>query len=109
MQVENWSQKLIAKSYRCELTAVAFAALLALAGTNAQALTLGRITVQSALGEALRAEIDIPEITAEEAASLKAQVALPEAYKSSGMDYSPVLPGVRVALQKRQDGRAYLR
>lgn len=109
LQVENWSQKLIAKSYRCELTAVAFAALLALAGTNAQALTLGRITVQSALGEALRAEIDIPEITAEEAASLKAQVALPEAYKSSGMDYSPVLPGVRVALQKRQDGRAYLR
>ena len=109
LQVENWSQKLIAKSYRCELTAVAFAALLALAGTNAQALTLGRITVQSALGEALRAEIDIPEITADEAASLKAQVALPAAYKSSGMDYSPVLPGVRMVLQRRQDGRAYLR
>ncbi|WP_296490777.1 FimV/HubP family polar landmark protein [Rhodoferax sp.] len=88
---------------------MAFAALLALVGTNAQALTLGRITVQSALGETLRAEIDIPDITADEAASLKAQVALPAAYKSSGMDYSPVLPGLRVVLQKRQDGRAYLR
>ena len=109
LQVENWSQKLIAKSYRYELTAVAFAALLALAGTHAQALTLGRITVQSALGEALRAEIDIPDITADEAASLKAQVALPAAYKTSGMDYSPVLPGVKMVLQKRQDGRSYLR
>lgn len=109
LQVENWSQKLIAKSYRCELTAVAFAALLALAGTHAQALSLGRITVQSALGEPLRAEIDIPEITSEEAATLKAQVATPAAFKSAGMDYSPVLPSLRMVLQKRPDGRAYLR
>ena len=100
---------MIAKSYRCELTAVACAALLALAGTNAQALSLGRITVQSALGEPLRAEIDIPEISAEEASSLKAQVALPAAFKSAAMEYSPVLPGVRMALQKRPDGRTYLR
>lgn len=33
---------------------------------EAQALALGRIQVQSALGEPLRAEIDVPEITAEE-------------------------------------------
>lgn len=100
---------MIAKSYRCELTAVACAALLALAGTQAQALSLGRISVQSALGEPLRAEIDIPEITSEEAATLKAQVALPAAFKSAGMDYSPVLPSLRMVLQKRSDGRAYLR
>ena len=43
------------------------------------ALSLGRITVQSALGEPLRAEIDVPDINAEEAASLKASIALPEA------------------------------
>jgi len=101
--------KLIAKSYRCELTAVTCAVLLALAGTNAQALSLGRITVHSALGEPLRAEIDIPEITSEEAATLKAQVAMPAAFKSAGMDYSPVLPSLRMVLQKRPDGRTYLR
>jgi len=99
----------MAKSYRCELTAVAFAALLALAGTDAHALSLGRISVQSALGEPLRAEIEIPEITPEEAATLQAQVALPAAFKSSGMEYSPVLSSVRISLQKRSDGRAYLR
>lgn len=102
-------KKLIAKSYRCELTAVAIAAFLALGGTNAQALSLGRITVQSALGEPLRAEIDIPEISADEAATLKVQVALPAAFKSAGMEYSPVLPSVRLVLQKRSDGRTYLR
>lgn len=100
---------MIAKSYRCELTAVAFASLLALAGTHAQALSLGRITVQSALGEPLRAEIDIPEITPDEAATLKARVAAPAAFKSAGMDYSAVLPSLRMVLQKRPDGRAYLR
>jgi len=100
---------LIAKSYRCELTAVAIAALLALGGTNAQALSLGRITVQSALGEPLSAEIDIPEINADEAATLKVQIALPAAFRSAGMEYSPVLPSVRVVMQKRSDGRTYLR
>ncbi|MDD2917423.1 FimV/HubP family polar landmark protein [Rhodoferax sp.] len=100
---------MIAKSYRRELTAVAFAALLALGGTNAQALSLGRITVQSALGEPLRAEIDIPEINADEAATLNAKIGSPAAFKSSGMEYSSVLPSVRITLQKRSDGRAYLR
>ena len=48
--------------------AVAAAIVLgALASLEAQALSLGRVTVLSALGEPLRAEIEIPQITAEEA------------------------------------------
>ncbi len=100
---------MIAKSYRWELSAVALAALLALGGSNAQALSLGRITVQSALGEPLNAEIDIADINADEATSLKVQVALPASFKSAGLDYSPVLTGLRMVLQKRPDGRSYLR
>ena len=88
---------------------MALAALLALGGSNAQALSLGRITVQSALGEPLNAEIDIPELNADEATSLKVQVALPATFKSAGLDYSPVLTGLRMVLQKRPDGRSYLR
>lgn len=100
---------MIAKSYRWELTAGALAALLVLGGSNAQAMSLGRITVQSALGEPLKAEIDISDINADEAASLKVQVALPATFKSAGLDYSPVLTGLRMVLQKRPDGRSYLR
>jgi len=74
--------------------AIATTAFFGLWGSNAAALSLGRIVVQSALGEPLRAEIDVPDINAEEAASLKATVALPETFQAAGLDYSPALSGL---------------
>ena len=102
---------MIAKSHRWQKTAIAAsaAALLGLWGTGALALSLGRVTVQSALGEPLRAEVDIPDINAEEAASLKANVASPDAFRAAGMEYNAAIPSVQISLQRRSDGRAYLR
>jgi len=102
---------LIAKSHRWQKTALAAAAitLLGLSGTGALALSLGRITVQSALGEPLRAEIDVPDINAEEAASLKTSVAGPEAFIAAGLEYNPAMSGLQASLQRRPDGRAYIR
>ncbi len=85
------------------------ALLASLASLDAQALALGRITVQSALGEPLRAEIDIPEITTDEAASLRAGVANADAFKAAGLEYTPAVIGVQVSLEKRPNGRSYLR
>ena len=76
---------------------------------DAQALALGRITVQSALGEPLRAEIDVPEISAEEAASLRVGVAPADAFRAAGMEFNPALTDLQVSLQRRPDGRQYLR
>jgi pilus assembly protein FimV len=73
------------------------------------ALSLGRITVQSALGEPLRAEVDLLDINAEEAASLKPAVASPESFRAAGLDYNPALSGLQASLQRRSDGRAYIR
>lgn len=84
-------------------------ALLSLPASTAFALALGRITVQSGLGEPLRAEIDIPEINADEAASLKPSIALPAAFRAAGLDYNPALAGAQITLQRRADGRAYFR
>ena len=78
-------------------------------GLNAHALGLGRLTVQSALGEPLRAEIDVSSLSSEEASTLKLRVASPDAYRAAGVDYNPVLPGTQVQLMKRADGRSYLR
>lgn len=100
---------MIAKSHPCQLTALAIAALLSLWGTPAAALSLGRITVQSALGEPLKAEIDILDINADEASSLVTRVAPPEAFQAAGLDYNPALGGLTASLQRRPDGRAYLR
>jgi pilus assembly protein FimV len=73
------------------------------------ALSLGRITVQSALGEPLRAEVDLLDINAEEAASLQPSVASPESFKAAGLDYNPALSNLQASLRRRSDGRAYIR
>lgn len=101
---------MIAKSHRWQQTAIAAAAiaLLGLSTTGAMALSLGRITVMSALGEPLRAEIDVPDINAEEAASLKAGVAAPEAFVAAGLEFNPAMSSVQATLKRRADGRAFI-
>lgn len=95
--------------WRIGALASAIALLGSLASLEAHALALGRITVQSALGEPLRAEIDIADIRPEEASSLKAGVAPPAVFRAAGLEYGSVAAGVEVSLQRRADGRAYLR
>ena len=73
------------------------------------ALGLGRLNVQSALGEALRAEIDISSLTPEEASSLAVRVAPPETYRAAGVDYNAALASAQAVLARRGDGRPYLR
>ena len=94
--------------WRMGALASAIALLGSLASLDVHALALGRITVQSALGEPLRAEVDILEISAEEAGSLKAVVAGPEAFKFAGLDYNAAVVGLQISLQKRADGRSFL-
>lgn len=100
---------MIAKTSQCRLTALAAAVLLALSSAPAAALSLGRVTVQSALGEPLRAEVDFLDINGEEAASLNAHLAAPEAFKAAGLEYNPALSNLKTTLQRRADGRAYLK
>ncbi len=94
---------------RFALSQVAAVTALGLAAGSAWGLGLGKLTVQSALGETLRAEIDVTSLTPEEAASLKLKVANPEAYRASGLDYNAVLTSAQVQLARRADGRPYLR
>ena len=102
---------MIAKSQHWQKTAIAAAAtaLLTLTTSGALALSLGRITVQSALGEPLRAEVEVPDMNAEEAASLRTTVALPEAFTAAGLEYNSALSSLQATLQRRPDGRAYIR
>jgi pilus assembly protein FimV len=93
---------------RYGLSAVA-AATLALAASSAWPLGLGRLAVQSALGENLRAEIDITSLTPEEASALRVRVAPPEAYRAAGVEYNAVLPATQVSVVRRADGRSFLR
>lgn len=91
------------------IAAAALVSTLMLQVGDAHALALGRVTVQSALGEPLRAEIDVPDITAAEASSLNIGLAPSATYRAAGVDVSPALSQLEVSLQRRPDGRAFLR
>jgi pilus assembly protein FimV len=93
---------------RIALTGVA-AACACLWTTQTWALGLGRLTVQSALGESLRAEIEITSITPEEAATLNLRVAPPDAYRAAGVEYNAALGTAQVQAVRRPDGRTVLR
>lgn len=92
-------------------TALAAAALVALgaAPLAAQALGVGRLNVQSALGEGMRAEIELTSLTPEEASTLQVRIASPEAYRAAGVDYNAVLAATQASVARRADGRPYLR
>ena len=97
------------RRWRIGALASAIALLGSLASVPAYALSLGRITVQSALGEPLRAEIDVTNINADEMASLRVGVAPAEAFKAAGLEYTAAVVGLDIKLQRRADGRPYLR
>ncbi len=91
--------------------AIGLVCLAALPGAISQAYAfgLGHATVKSALGQPLRADIDITQITPDEASSLKVAVAPASAFQSRKLNYSSILPEVTIALEHRPDGRPYLR
>ena len=92
-------------------TALALAAFAALSAMplDALALGVGRLIVQSALGEGMRAEIDLSSLTPEESTSLAVRLAPPEAYRLAGVDYNAVLATTQATVLRRADGRAVVR
>lgn len=83
--------------------------LMALATGLATAAGLGRLTVLSALGHPFSAEIELVSVSKAEMGSLSARIAPPEAYKKANLQYNAALPGARVTIEKRPDGRPYLK
>jgi pilus assembly protein FimV len=85
--------------------AAAVALAVSAIAANANAAGLGRLTVQSALGQPLRAEVEITSLSKDEAASLTAKLAPPEAFKQAGLEYNPALTGLSFTIGQRADGR----
>ncbi|NJA87979.1 hypothetical protein HCX48_01910 [Rhodocyclus tenuis] len=62
----------------------------------------------SALGQPLRAEIDLAA-TSDELAGMKASLGSPEAFRQAGVDYNPALLGLRFAIDTRANGQAVVK
>ena len=98
-------------TFRLGAVASALALVLGLTAflPSAHALSLGKLTVQSALGEPLRAEIDIPELTPAEASSLRIGLAGADVYRAAGVDFNATLANTNITIARRPNGQAYVR
>lgn len=80
-----------------------------LCGQSAFGLTLGRIHVQSAQGQPLRAELDIANMSAEESASVKASIAPETSFAAMGLEYKPLFADIQITLERRSDGSQFFK
>jgi pilus assembly protein FimV len=103
----SFSTKRITKLH--QLTAsVALALSVGWAG-QVGAAGLGRLSVQSGLGQPLRAEVEVTALGKDEGGTLSARLAPVEAFKQAGLEYNAALSSLRFAIDRRPDGRAIVK
>jgi pilus assembly protein FimV len=85
------------------------AALLLLMPWAADAAGLGRLTVLSALGQPFSAEIDLVSVGQAEYSSLTAQLGSADAYRAANLQYVSATSGLRLSVERRPDGQAFVR
>ncbi|MBI4988070.1 MAG: FimV family protein [Rhodocyclales bacterium] len=93
---------------RLSFKASVLATALAVLPLGANAAGLGRITVLSALGQPLRAEVELTA-SREELSSLSAKLASHDAFKQAGIEFSPALSGIKLVIDKRTGGQPVIR
>lgn len=71
---------------------------IALAPLSAWSLTLGGMRVQSALGEPLRAQLSLGQLTPEELSSINAGFAPAAVYQAAGITVNPILQTVQLSV-----------
>jgi len=95
---------------RLRASTLALATCLGLAAPSyvAHAAGLGKVNVFSALGQPLRAEVEL-SASREELSGMKAQLAPPEAFKQAGLDYATTLLGIKFVIDKRPNGQQVIK
>ena len=93
---------------RSTTIAIVASVLWLLAPFSAHAAGLGRLSVLSALGQPLLAEVEIVALEPAEEDGLTARLAPAEAFNAAGIEISPALLGMKVDIVRR-NGRAVLR
>jgi pilus assembly protein FimV len=74
---------------------------LAFAEPSAYAAGLGRLNVQSALGQPLRAELEVTSVSRDEAGSLAVRMASQSAFRQANLEFNPALAALRFDLERR--------
>ena len=70
---------------------------------------LGRLAVNSALGQPFKAEIDLVAVKKEEKPSLTVRLAPQEIFRQANVDYVPLLSTFKASIENRPDGQLYVK
>lgn len=95
--------------YKTSFKVSLFVIILMLPWAVAQAAGLGKLTLNSALGQPFSAEIDIVSTGNDELSSLKASVATREAFTQAGINYESILSAFKVSIETRANGNPYIK
>jgi pilus assembly protein FimV len=74
----------------------------------ANAAGLGKLTVLSALGQPLRAEIELTTSAGEDPSSMAVKLASPDAFRAANIEFNPALLSLRFSVEQR-GGRPVIR
>ena len=83
--------------------------LAGLALQDAWGLALGPASVQSAMGEPLRVAIELQALGNDEAETLQAAIAAPEAFRAAELEYPPLLADLEIEIERAPGGQARLK
>jgi len=90
------------------LSLTLLAAALAMPGI-ASSLGLGRLTLQSSLGQPLSAQIELTAVAQDELGSVTARIADSSLYRQNNLSYQGVLSRARVTMERLPSGEAVLK
>jgi pilus assembly protein FimV len=76
--------------------------------SSAYAAGLGKLTVLSALGQPLVAEIELTAVSADDASGLVAKLAPADAFRTANIDFNPALLNLRFVVEQR-GSRQYIK
>lgn len=95
--------------YKTSFRVSLFVIILMLPLTALYAAGLGKLKLNSALGQPLSAEIDIVTASNDEISSLKASIASREAFTQAGVNYEPSFSSYKISIESRANGSPYIK
>jgi pilus assembly protein FimV len=82
------------------VSALAFALI---SSVSAHAVGLGKLTVMSALGQPLKAELDLTALANDDTGSVAIKLASVEAFRQANIEFNPALLSLRFSIERRSN------
>lgn len=95
--------------HKSKINKISLAVCLAFMPIYGFAAGLGKLSVDSGLGEPLKAQIDLISVTPDELSSLSASIASEEAYAMQGIPRLGIHSSIKVEIAKNKDGSPVLK